>query len=235
MNQYSNFNVNIIKSKRKSYVLKINQHNEVELRVPFYFEDKDYKTILEKHNNWIIKHLKLKENSKNEFYDELVNYKILFLFGDVYNICLKNDIKNYKNYRIENKSNIKNVYISSLKNTEMAIQYLIQSEFIKFINTNLLNDKKYDNFIFEKIKLSSAKKRWGSCSTKGTINLSWRLAMAPISVIESVFIHELVHTLEFNHSKKFYNLIDKYDLNAKESNVWLKKNSFILKLYSGKV
>lgn len=232
MNKYSNFVVNIIKSKRKSYVLKINQKNEVELRVPFHFEDKDFNNIIERHKDWITKHLKLKEESKNKYFDDLSNYNKLLLFGEFYNIHLKNDIKNFKNYRIENKLNIKNVYISSSKNTALAIQFLIKSEFIKYINNSLLNNEKYDNFIYEKIKLSNAKRRWGSCSTKGTINLSWRLAMAPLEVIESVFIHELVHTIEFNHSKKFYDLIDKYDFSSKESNIWLKKNSFILTLYS---
>lgn len=232
MSDSSNFIVNIIKSNRKSYLVKINSKNEVELRVPLHFKDKDYNSIIEKHKKWILKHLKEKLESKNEFYDDIISYNKLFLFGELFNIQIKNDIKNYKNYRIENKVNIKNIYISSHKNINNCIKYLIKSEFIKYINNNLIKNDSFDIFNYESIKLSNAQKRWGSCSTKGTINLSWRLAMAPYKVINSVFIHELVHTLEFNHSKRFYELIDKYDINSKESNLWLKENSFILTLYS---
>ena len=41
------------------------------------------------------------------------------------------------------------------------------------------------------IKLSEAKARWGSCSTKNNINFAWRLIMCPISVIDYVVVHEL--------------------------------------------
>ena len=44
-----------------------------------------------------------------------------------------------------------------------------------------------------KIKISSARKRWGSCSSLGNVLLSWRLAMAPLPVLEYVLVHELCH------------------------------------------
>ncbi|MBU0686526.1 MAG: M48 family metallopeptidase [Candidatus Margulisbacteria bacterium] len=54
------------------------------------------------------------------------------------------------------------------------------------------------------VKVSSAKKRWGSCTSKGTINLSWRLVLTPPEVIDYVVVHELVHLVEPNHSKRFW-------------------------------
>ena len=51
------------------------------------------------------------------------------------------------------------------------------------------------------VKITSARKRWGSCSSRGGLNFSWRLMMAPPEAIDAVIIHELMHRIEFNHSR----------------------------------
>ncbi|MCL2539250.1 MAG: M48 family metallopeptidase [Oscillospiraceae bacterium] len=55
-----------------------------------------------------------------------------------------------------------------------------------------------------KIRISDANSRWGSCSAKGSINLSWRLMMADDAVIDYVAVHELAHLKELNHSGRFW-------------------------------
>jgi predicted metal-dependent hydrolase len=53
------------------------------------------------------------------------------------------------------------------------------------------------------------KTRWGSCSSKGTIAVNWRLIMAPDSVFEYVFIHEISHIEIKSHDKKFWDAVRK--------------------------
>jgi predicted metal-dependent hydrolase len=55
-----------------------------------------------------------------------------------------------------------------------------------------------------KIRVTSAKTRWGSCSSRKTISYSWRLAMADDSLVDYVVVHELAHLKEMNHSKRFW-------------------------------
>ena len=57
------------------------------------------------------------------------------------------------------------------------------------------------------IKVTGAKNRWGSCSGKNGICLSWRLVKKPPEVIDYVIIHELCHTVHHDHSQKFWELV----------------------------
>lgn len=59
------------------------------------------------------------------------------------------------------------------------------------------------------VSISSAQKRWGSCSAGGRINLSWRLMRLPQALCDYVIIHELCHLLEMNHSKSFWREVER--------------------------
>lgn len=83
--------------------------------------------------------------------------------------------------------------------------------------------KKY-NFKYSKIRLSSAKTRWGSCSIKGTISINWNLIFAPEEILDYVIIHELCHTKQHNHSDKFWNEVSKIIPDYKNKRMWLKNN-----------
>lgn len=74
------------------------------------------------------------------------------------------------------------------------------------------------------VRLKYNHSNWGSCSTKGNINLSTRLLFAPDSVIDYVIIHELAHRLEANHSPAFWSLVAKAMPDYKKKEQWLKEN-----------
>ncbi len=59
------------------------------------------------------------------------------------------------------------------------------------------------------IKITSAEKRFGSCSGKNSICYSWRLMQYPPEAIDYVVVHELAHIVHKNHGKEFYSLIEK--------------------------
>ena len=83
-------------------------------------------------------------------------------------------------------------------------------------------------FKYKSITINSAATRWGSCGAKNTLNFSWRLVTAPITVIDCVVVHELVHTEIKNHSRKFYERLKSILPDYKEHEKWLKENSGIM-------
>lgn len=62
----------------------------------------------------------------------------------------------------------------------------------------------------EKIRIGEAKKRFGSCSSKRTLAFSLYLMLYPYASIEYVALHEVCHIAHMDHSKAFYNMIEKY-------------------------
>ena len=60
------------------------------------------------------------------------------------------------------------------------------------------------------VRITSARKRLGSCSAKGGISYSFRLMQYPDEVIDYVVVHELAHRREMNHSRRFYAIVARY-------------------------
>lgn len=72
------------------------------------------------------------------------------------------------------------------------------------------------------IKITSARKRFGSCGPNDTICFSWRLMTYPKEAVDYVIVHELSHLVERNHSSKFYDVVRKYMPDYKEREKLLK-------------
>lgn len=78
------------------------------------------------------------------------------------------------------------------------------------------------------VKISRAKTRYGSCSSRGNINFCWRILLAPAFVADYIVVHELAHLAHLNHSKAFYALVEKTLPAYKEAQAWLKTNGALL-------
>jgi predicted metal-dependent hydrolase len=75
------------------------------------------------------------------------------------------------------------------------------------------------------LRLSRAQRRWGSCSTGGTIRINWRLIQAPDEVRRSVVAHEVAHMVHFDHSAEFHTLLGQlFEGDLGSANAWLKHN-----------
>ena len=80
------------------------------------------------------------------------------------------------------------------------------------------------------VKLSEAKARWGSCSTKNNLNFAWRLVMCPLSVIDYVVVHELSHITYKNHSPAFWARVKTVLPTYEDDQDWLKLNKKLMEI-----
>lgn len=85
-------------------------------------------------------------------------------------------------------------------------------------------------FIYSGIKIKNYTSRWGACDKHGFIYLNSKLVMLDEYVIDYVILHELCHTIHFNHKKNFHDMLSNYFKDEKQIVTKLKEFSFLLKI-----
>ncbi|MDP2090588.1 MAG: SprT family zinc-dependent metalloprotease [Candidatus Gracilibacteria bacterium] len=190
----------IIKSHRKTLSLKIDETGEVIIKAPLFVTNKTIEIFVNKHIDWINEKQKLTLDRVKNYHD---GEKFMFL-GTEYELKYSGNSKklvfdgNYFYLDEKYREKAKDLFIKFYK-----------FESIKYIEDRLYYIADIFDISFNKFKISSAKTRWGSCSSTRNLSFSYRLVMAPVETIDYVIVHELSHLKEMNHSKNFRNLVQK--------------------------
>jgi hypothetical protein len=78
------------------------------------------------------------------------------------------------------------------------------------------------------LRITSARTRWGSCSSRGVLSFPWRLVMAPLAAVDYVVVHELIHLTEKNHARPFWQGVARILPDYARQVAWLKANGHLL-------
>ena len=201
------------------------------LRLPIQMNKKQKKTQYGWFTRWVEKQFEGNETLKNRFFPK--NYKT----GDIITVGERqyNLVVTYEERKTFG-ANLKNdtVYLKLVKEAHplsinKSIKTLLSRVIGKHFHPQIAN-RVYElnqDFFQKEVKSVNLKynsSNWGSCSTKGNVNLSTRLLFAPNDVIDYVIIHELTHLIEMNHSTKFWKIVKSIMPNYKEKEKWLKVN-----------
>ncbi len=82
-----------------------------------------------------------------------------------------------------------------------------------------------------RVSIRDTRSRWGSCSSKGNLNLCWRLIMAPEWVFQYVVVHEVAHLREPNHSARFWRVVRDLGGDPEPARAWLNQHGRELHRY----
>lgn len=75
---------------------------------------------------------------------------------------------------------------------------------------------------YGRVTIRNQRTRWGSCSTKGNINLNCLLMLVPHEIQDYVLVHELAHLREMNHSPRFWAIVESVLPDYKLRRKWLR-------------
>lgn len=225
-------NVNITRKVRKTISMKISESCDIIISAPLFISDEKIKEILKEKEIWIAHKLKQIENTIREKADFT---KGVMLLGKRYNINIHN-VKYNSLKIIFDKSNF-NIYIpESLTNEDKlrSIKDLLVKWYKQQARRIFIERVNYYSRMLKvspkRMAVKDQKSRWGSCSSKGNINLNYRLIMAPIEIIDYVVVHELCHLVHLNHSKEFWKLVEEILPDYIKCKEWLKINGNTLGL-----
>lgn len=91
-----------------------------------------------------------------------------------------------------------------------------EAEYLKYRKDALLMAQekvayfnRFYKFSYHRISIKQQKTRWGSCSRKGNLNFNYKILLVPEKFANYIIVHELCHLKEFNHSEKFWSLVEK--------------------------
>jgi predicted metal-dependent hydrolase len=191
----------------------------VRVSVPIGMSYNYAEKLVKEKKNWIVSHLekiKCVENLQTQFHENTPfttrEHKLILKQSDKNNISVRvSEGEITVLYPAFLKSESKKVQAS----IRIGIEHALKIEAKKLLppKVNLLASK--FSFEFNKLTLKNIKSRWGSCSRNKNINLSIHLMRLPDQLVDYVILHELVHTVEHNHSKRFWALLDSVTGNAK--------------------
>lgn len=205
-------NVTLKKHARARHIkLKASVQHGLELVVPKRFNPKEIPFILEQNRIWIEKQL-LKIQSQFISIDKLPNEIIFSAINLSWQIeYIASDMKLKLLSRPHQREL---VFIGDIQN-KLACKKLLIIWVKKQARIYLLNQLEE---VSQQIRLSythaiirDQSTRWGSCSSKKSISLNYKLLFLPFELMRHVLIHELCHTVHLNHSDAFWGLVERFD------------------------
>jgi len=223
-------------SRGRSSTVRI-VHGEVILRLSRYAGEFQQSQIIEKFLVWAQKRL-VKVKPSSFVLPEYKDQGKVFTHNKVYDIVVKTTDR--KNNTAKLKDSVIEIFLGrvfSEKLTEkgrgLVVKKLAEDVILKdqIPYLNEVVDELNQMYFQEKINMCRFKKtrsRFGSMSRKRNMNISFRLLFAPREVFKYVCVHELSHLKEFNHSKRFWAVVETAMPEYKESEKWLRHNGFML-------
>lgn len=193
----------IIKNYRRSISISVDESGDVIVKAPLFLSSKKIDEFVKSKEKWIEKQQD-KVKKREELTSKFDFTKYVYIDGKEIN---------FDSIKSKDKRTTKTSFYTK--------------KFYQLITPRAEKIATINGFKAE-FKLCNSRSIWGSCSTKKIIKLNWKLVLLPINLQEYVIYHELSHLKEMNHSKKFWNEVEKLDKDYKKNRNELKEYSFLL-------
>jgi len=216
----------LIRSRRKSISLTIHPDGSLVVRAPLHTSEKLIRQWVETKQDWVTSRQdKILSNAAKLKPKLFIDGETFLFLGQAYPLQIVPGARESLSFDVQFK------LASRWKpRAAQVFEKWYKAQALTVFTERTAWFAAHYGFTYTRVHISSARTRWGSCSSLGTISFTWRLIMAPQSVIDYVIIHELVHTVEKNHAPAFWNKVAAIIPDYKEKRAWLKKNGQTLTL-----
>ena len=224
-------------SRQKTIELVIDLDSGFTVKAPDSMRKEEVAVNLRRKASWIITNLdKMNEVIRNETRKEFVSGEKFLYKGKHYRL----KVVQVNEEIVPSLTFTHSKFIAYVPANVPEYDYprIIQPLFINFYHEKaekVLNQRarKYLLYFDDKpslIKIQSLINKWGNCSKTNQLRFNWRVVMAKMSIIDYVVVHELCHTKYKDHSKAFWNEVQKILPDYEERKEWLRINGDLLKI-----
>lgn len=217
---------NLRRSKKaKNIILTVDISGEVELVVPWHTSYSQAQQFARQKIDWIKNAINKNQNRKEQQPRLIItDGAMLPILGDVRRLTINLDPKRKRTRYKESKDFIE-VYVSSSSETKQVLERWYKTKALNYFKKRIQNYEIQIGVKIQTIVVSNANSQWGSCmKEKRRISLHWRLAKAPLGVVDYVIAHEIAHMKTRGHNQSFWRLVEEICPEYKHHKKWLREN-----------
>jgi predicted metal-dependent hydrolase len=194
--------------RARKYSLRVDK-GRVYATMPVYGSERELLAFLGRQHGRLLQ--MLEESPGHEILDE--NTELHFLTFDLR--IIKSERENFYSVIREGILYISCPYRTDFSDGEVQmilremLERALRYEAKRVLPARLAMLAQQHGFQYTSVKINNSRTHWGSCTSRKNINLSLSVMMLPEHLVDYILLHELCHTVEMNHSERFWALMDK--------------------------
>lgn len=214
----------IIRSDRKTLAIAVDAFGKLIVRAPKRCDTERIFAFIRQKESWIIKKKSQMQGAGMRLPPENLDGYVFKLLGR--DCCIRLIPQSKIRYDTEKRT----LYLPE-KNAKSRLIKWLKENAARIFTQATAQAAAQMGVSYHSVSVSCAKSKWGSCSYDNKIRYSYRLLYAPKEVVEYVVIHELAHTKHKNHSRQFWQEVEKYQPEWKRKRLWLKENGYLMEIF----
>jgi len=216
----------LVRTRRRTLAIIVEDDGRVVVRAPLRLKQQAIDEFVQARESWIVaKRGQALERASRFVPKSYVSGEEFLYLGDSYPLYIEDRQRQplllNGGFRLSR---------AALPRAEAVFERWYRRQALKVISARAAAYAAANGLAFNRIRVTSARRRWGSCGHNGNLSFAWRLVMAPPPVIDYVVVHELAHLKHRNHSKRFWNKVASMLPEYRERERWLSEHGDLLRL-----
>jgi predicted metal-dependent hydrolase len=218
----------LIRSRRRTLALVVMPDGELQVRAPMHATQKQIQQMLAKHDAWI-RRKKAEQASRRPA-------PVTFAEGETFPVNgrwlpLQFGSTGRAGVVAHDDALIVARHLqASPEKIRSALILFYKKATLERMNAHVSELRRQTGLHVSKVKVTMARRRWGSCSSRGNLNFSYRLGMVPDFVQRYLAVHEMAHLRHPNHSPAFWAQVAEWMSEFRLAEKWLKNEGARLPL-----
>ena len=220
----------ILRTRRRSIALHIDPDGSLTVRAPLSASEGEIRAVVEKHQAWIRQtQQRVQAQALLHPLKTYTDGDLFWFLGQQYPLKLVEGSRKL----LELRDGVFRLDRRALVEPQQTFREWYRRQAQELLPRQVAAYAARYGFSYRQVRITSARTRWGSCNSWGTISFPWRLVMAPPEVADYVIVHELVHTRHPNHSPAFWAQVAVHLPDYRQRAQWLKSQGAKLALPRG--